>query len=394
MSVSSTPRLAGRRGVVAIFVGLLFIAGNMSNAIYPMFVNALANIPQMANINVGNLATVEFLAYGVVVLFAGKWLPEQNLRLIAALCLILQLVTGYLTTLVSPLVLIFCRLLYGAASGILVWIAFSYAARSLRPGKLISTYTACLMTCGVLWSLLSPYVIVPLFGYSAVFLTLTILSLVALVLIRYCPNEFEEICPEDTSASITFKAQLPPLITLISVGFFAAFMAIFWVYSDPIAQRLTGKLVEHWLTVSLICQIAGAALSVVLVERLAYGPVLTVGLGLLAMQMVAMIIGVDGTAFVVWTGIYGFLGYFLVGFFVRAIAQMDPTSKIVTYFPAAQLLSASFGPMLVSNLVSETDLNSILTINLAVIVACPVLLWLSFIIYRCLHTATAVETPV
>ncbi|PYY72472.1 hypothetical protein CRX42_01095 [Pseudomonas jessenii] len=366
-----------------VVVGLLFVAGNMSNAIYPSFVNALTNIPVMQSVSIGNLATAEFLAFGLAVLLAGRVVPANKLRLTAGICLFTHLLTAYAMTVLPLSALIGCRLLYGAASGTLVWIAYSYLARTSLPGQLVGIYLTGLMITGVLWSVLAPDVIVPLFGYPSLFLFLTSISFLALIFLRFCPKQINSLSESsEQSKLLKNKLSLPPILILCSVGCWGFFMTIFWVYSDPIAQTLSGELLKHWLTISLVCQIFGAALSAWLVERMPTVPVLSIGLLISVLQVASIIAGVGGTVFVVWTGVYGFLGYFLVAFYIKALANTDSTNRSVAYFPGVQMLIASIGPMVVSQMVAETDLTAVLTIDLVAIIIAPLFLWAAIVIYK------------
>src|SRR5437867_12542648 len=130
-------------------------------------------------------------------------------------------------------------------------------------------------------------------------------------------------------------------------------MTIFWVYADPFAQKLPGTVVKNWLTISLISQILGAACSALLVERLPAFAVIAVGLLISVAQVASILSGVGATGFLIWSAVYGFWGYFLVAFYIKALTQVEASSRAVVYFPGVQVLTASMGPMFVSQIVSE-----------------------------------------
>ena len=357
-----------RQNGTTIYIGLLFVAGYMSNAIYPSFINAITHIPQLQGVSIGALSTAEFLAFGLMLLIAERIVPADKIRLIAGLCLAIQLAAAYAMTVIPPSLLIGCRLLYGGASGVVLAISYIYLARTSSPGRLAAIYTTCMVLLGVVWSLLAPAVVVPLLGYPAVFLFLAFFSIVALALIRFCPNRVVALAQSsDVVTQPKAKLGTPAILILCSVGLWGFFMTIFWVYADPIAQHMQGELVKNWLTISLVCQILGAAFSALLVERLPVFTVLGVGLLISVAQIASILIGVDGTGFVFWAGVYGFWGYFLVAFYIKALTQVDPSNRSVVYYPGVQVLTASIGPMFVSYLVSETDLHAVLTIDLVAI---------------------------
>lgn len=374
-----------------IYIGLLFVAGYMSSAMYPSFINAITNIPKLQGVSIGSLSTAEFLAFGIMLLVTQKIMPADKVRLISGLCLLTQLATASAMMVIPPGLLIGCRLLYGAASGVLLATSYIYLARTASPGRLAAIYTTCMVLLGVVWSLLAPAVIVPLAGYPAVFLFLAFFSFVGLVFIRFCPQRVaEQVIATDTDTREKTRLGLPPILILCSVGLWGFFMTVFWVYADPIAQKLPGELVKNWLTISLAFQILGAACSALLVERLPVFVVLAIGLLISVVQVASILTGVSGTGFVIWAGVYGFWGYFLVAFYIKALTQVDPSYRSVVYYPGVQVLTASIGPEFVSRMVSETDLHAVLTIDLVSVVGSFALLCCAV---PCLNKACAAGLP-
>lgn len=377
-----------------VFVGLLCTNANLSNAIYPVFVTSMIGSGHANTSQVGILATAEFLSYGLAAMFAGRLLAERHLRLTAGICLALQLLMGFATTRLGFMALLPCRALFGAAEGVLVWIVYAYAARMAHPGRLVAIYTTSLMLVGVVWSWLAPSLVLPAFGHAGVVLFLVAPSLVALVLLPCGPNELAPLTQSSDQAAERPKGRIPvtALLVLLSIGFWTAYTGIFWVYSEPLAARLTGPAVQYWLVVSLAMQIIGAALAAILAQRLPYRLTVSTGLIILIAQVSSILLGVGGLGFLVWSAVYGFFGYFLVPFFVAALIQMDPSRRSVVYFPAAQFLAASLGPLLVSQFVSDSDLSSGLIIDLAAIGIAPVLFWIALAVFERAHRAAA-ELP-
>lgn len=384
---NSAPPFPRKAFVTAGFVGLLGIAGNLSSGIYPVFVASMIAVGRASASQLGILATAEFLPFGAATLLAGRFLPDRQLRLTAGICLVVQIFMAYATTKLSFSALVPCRALFGIASGILIRIVYAYAARWSHPGRLVAIYTTALMIVGVLWSWIGPSLVMPAFGPAGVIMCMSIPSLLALVLVAVGPNDLPpllEITDQDGNAG---KKRLPraSLFVLFSVGLWSAYMTIFWVYSEPLAALHTGSLVQHWLTVSLVCQILGSAFAALFAERLPYRTTVSFGLIISIAQVSLILWGVGSTGFLAWTAIYGFLGWFLVPFFVRALIETDPSRRSVVYYPAAQNLAGSLGPLLVSQFVSDSDLRSGLIIDLGAIVAAPALFWLALAAHSRLH---------
>jgi MFS family permease len=81
-----------------VFLGMLFLAGNLSTGIYPALVSSLLEAGHATPGNVGILATAEFLPFGLMFVFAGRILTRLPMRLIAGVCLITQVLSAYATT--------------------------------------------------------------------------------------------------------------------------------------------------------------------------------------------------------------------------------------------------------------------------------------------------------
>jgi MFS family permease len=170
-------------------------------------------------------------------------------------------------------------------------------------------------------------------------------------------------------------------LILLSVGMWSVFMTIFWVYSEPLAAQHPGNAIQHWLTVSLTCQILGSAMAAPLAERLSYRLVLTLGLLVSIVQVLSIMSGVSGGGFLGWTAVFGFLGWFLWPFFVAALADLDESRRSIVYLPAAQNLAGSLGPLIVSQVVSETDLSAGLLVDLIAIGIAPCILWAALVVH-------------
>jgi MFS family permease len=381
--------------ITTVFVGLLYIAGNLSNAIYPVYVTSFIAGRYANTSNVGVLATAEFLPFGLSILLAGRFLPERHLRLIAGASLVAHLVTSYATTRLPFVALIPCRAIFGIAGGMLLWISYAYVARSTHSGRLVAIYTTALMTLGVIWSWVAPNLILPAFGHPGVIMFMVVPSFLALLLLAFGPRELAPLTTAVDQGGTRSRRTLPAssLLVLFSIGMWAAFMTIIWVYSEPLAALHTGALIQRWLTVSLVCQILGAAASALFAERLPYRTIVSCGLVISVAQLVSYYLGVSSVGFVLWSGVGGFIGYFLYPFYIRALIETDATRRSVVYFPAAFNLAGSLGPIVVSGFVSDTDLSSGLLIDLGAISIAAVMFWAALVVLRRQRVTEAASDP-
>jgi MFS family permease len=388
---STTVSPPGRHRLIrTAFVGLLYIAGNISSASYPIFVTSMIGGGQATTSQVGVLATAEFLPFGLAILCSGRFLPERHLRLIAGVCLVIQLICAYASSKLSFGLLVPCRALFAVAGGILVWLAYAYVARAKHPGRLVAIYTTILLTVSMVFSRVAPGLILPTFGHGGVIMFLAVSSALGLGLLAYGPSELEALPESLDEHGVTVRGWVPAgsLLVLLSVAAWAVFMSIFWVYSAPIAQLHMGELIKNWLTISIVAQIIGSALAAVLAERLPHRATVTCGLILSILQIGSILVGVSSIGFLACSAAFGFFAYFLATFFVASLIETDPSRRSVVYFPAAQFIAGGLGPLLASQFVTGADLKAGLMIDLAAIAIAPVLFWGGILIHRRMRQPT------
>jgi MFS family permease len=365
-----------------IYIGLLFIAGSLCGGIYPVFVSSMMAAARVSVSQIGLLAGAEFIPFGLTIMFAGRFLPERRLRLIFGLSLVVHVLSTYMSMTVPFSALVVCRALSGGASGIMLWGAYAFIARSAHASRLVAIYSTVLMLLGVLWSWLIPNFVQPAFGPLGAILMLAVPSMLALLLLPFSPDVLAAL-PVETNEKGEDRSGIPLAAWLIlcSWGIWMAYMGILWVYYEPLAERQMDGIVKNWLTISLICQVAGTASSAVLAERLPFRTVLSVGLIIYIAQMVALLHGVGSLSFVIWAGVYGFFGYFLIPYFLSALTASDPSRRSIVYFPAAQYVASSAAPLVVSAVVSDTDLHAGLIVSLVTIAIALPLFWAALAVF-------------
>jgi hypothetical protein len=107
-----------------------------------------------------------------------------------------------------------------------------------------------------------------------------------------------------------------------------------------------------FVVTALTSSLGGAAVGTVVAERLPFGRIMSGGLLICLTQVIAILSGVGSVGYVIWFSVFGFLGYFLVPFFVKALVAADANGQSVVFFPAAQYAGGSLGPLMASFVVS------------------------------------------
>jgi hypothetical protein len=77
--------------------------------------------------------------------------------------------------------------------------------------------------------------------------------------------------------------------------------------------------------------------------------------------------------------LFGFLGYFIVPFFVKVLAAVDFSRSAVVFFPGAQYTGAALGPLLVSFVVASGQYRGGLLVDLTLTLGAIGSLWIGLL---------------
>ena len=373
------------------------VASQLFTNVYPVFVGALASSGRATPAQLGRLATVEYLCMALAAMFAGKILPLTRLRSVAVIASLIEIAAVVATTYVSGDELLPVRAIFAGACGVHVWIQYEFVARSHNPGRLVGLCTTVVVIAAVLMSWLASSYVVPAFGVDGVILFFGLPSFVAILGALMLPRTVAAVPthPQTNAAPKQSGFSSGSLWLLASAGAWSAWINVLWVYSEPLSRALgmSETTSQAFVVASLISSLAGAGLGALMAERLPSGAVLTAGLTICMAQVIAFLLGVGSTAYVIWFCPFGFVGYFLVPFFVKALAAADSSRQSVVFFPTAQYSGASLGPLIASFVVSPGQYRGGLLVDLGCIAVAIGALWIDLFYRRVSRGSTALEPP-
>jgi hypothetical protein len=370
--------------LTALAVGTLAVASQLFTNVYPVFMGAIAAAGRASPAQLGRLATVEYLALTLGAMFSGKLLAGARLRTVAIVAGVVQLAAVGASTLAAGDWLLPVRAFYAYACGIHLWIMYEFVARSRNPGRLVGVCTAVVVSVAVVASWLASNFVAPAWGVNGVILFFGLPGVIAILGSFSLPNTLSE-APNASEAAApaqaSFKIPLASVWLLLSVFAWSGWISILWVYVEPVARALEippGVSQASVLT-ALSCSLIGAVAGAATAARLSAGGMLTIGLGVGIVQGVSLLSGIGPSAYLIGFGTFGFFGYFLVPFFVKALAAADVKKQAVVFFPGAQYAGGSIAPLIVSFVVSPEKYRGGIFVALASIVIAILCAWIGLL---------------
>jgi hypothetical protein len=359
-----------------VVVGLLGIAGLVGGSLYPVMTDALTSAGRASPDQIGRMATAEFLAFALTALFAKRVLSLSNLRGIATIAAIVQIVAVLATTRLSGELLSPVRAVFGGAAGVLVWIQYEFIARAHRPARLTGIYTAAAVVTAIALSWIGPGFVSAWFGVDGLIMAIGSASVIALLAAPFGPRQLRPWSSVEGDVA-SDKPTAESVLLLVSIVAWSCWMTLLWVYAGPLSQSLAvSELASRaFVGTSLVLQILGAAAGAAWADRMRFRRVLGGGLTISVIVSVLLWAGVGSYAFIACFGVYGFLSYFLVPFYVQGLAALDVSRRSVVLFPGAQYLGAGVGPLAASFVVSEGDYEAGMLVGSGFVMAALLSLW-------------------
>ena len=332
------------------------IVGVLIPGLQPQLLGALAVEGRLSVAALGSLASVELLAMGIAAGAAGFVLSICRLRTTAIAALIAAGSLDILTPHLGAGGIFVARIGAGIAEGVLIWLMIGLIVRADRPERWSGIYLAT-QTLAQL-ALASGIGLVGA-GSDGGFTTLGIVTLAALVAVRWMPAAYPALAAaDDRGGMIPARGAL----ALAGIVLYLAFVVAVWVYVEPLAAQrgLPPRAIHLIAPLSLAMQVLGAGAATIVAGRLPRSATIVIvgiaNLGLLG------VMGATSSAlwFVAATAAFGFLWLFVLPFQVPAVVAADPTRRAAVLIGGAQLIGSSLGPFAAGLLIAEADVAPIL----------------------------------
>jgi hypothetical protein len=389
-SLSDVPGQAAQRVSVTeprpgdppfLAIAALAVASQLFTNVYPVSLGALEAGGRATPAQLGQLASVEYLFMAVTALFVARVFPLDRLRQVVIVVSVAQFTAILASTMLTGNLFLAVRAVFASACGVQIWLQYELIGRSAKPGRLVGACIVTVVVSALLMSSLAARFVLPGFGINGMILFFGLPSLVAVLAAWWLPRAIDAAASKaQSSAAHRTKLSSGSYWILLSGLAWSAWISILWVFSEPLSRSfgVSDSASHAFVYVSLISSLAGAALGALLSERISFNWALSLGLTTCLALVVSFLAGVNSVAYIIWSSVFGFLGYFLVPFFVKALVAADRSGHSVGLFPAMQYGGACLGPLAASFLVAPGQYRGGLFATLASILLAMGAYWIGF----------------
>jgi len=369
MLTTENPGWIGRAPTWAQAVAVMYVGvtGVMIAGLQPLLLGALQQEGRLDASQLGHAATAELLAMGVTAGLAAALLKPRGLRWIGLGVGVALALLDWLTLRFTGEGVTLVRAAAGVPSGVMIWLTIGMITRAPRPQRWSGVYlTVQTLAQFGLATVLTVFV-VGRFGANGGFLALAGVSALAGVAALAGPAAYAPLGRSDA------RAELPNArgaMALAACFLFLASIIGVWVYAEPLSRQSghAPAVVGTAVSLSLACQVLGGGGATLLAGRLRWFPIL-LGCTALLLILLALFASLPGAVeFLAVSGAFGFLWLFLMPFLVPMTIEADPSRRSANLIGGAQLLGGSFGPLMASLLVTDTDARGALVFGAAALV--------------------------
>ena len=336
------------------------IMGAIMPSLLPILLGGLLQEHRLTASLMGQTATIELLAIGVVSGVAGAWLPHRHLRKIGFLAGILLVAANVSTMFLSGAAILAVRALSGMCCGLYLWVIVGMFVRSKVAARWIGIYTLLLGVAALALSSLFSAILVPRFGINGAFAGLAVIcgfvSLASLLL----PPAYASLGDSGASGS-----RMPPssgVLALLMQFIYTAGLLAVWVYVGTMSLQNGNSVTDTAFAFSLAfaMQIVGGGIASALANRLSALPVIVVA-GSISIALAAYIAGgASGNGYIAGIALFGGLWMFAAPYLLPFTIAVDPTLKSALLGTSAQLVGCAAGPALASMIISDADVSGAL----------------------------------
>ena len=338
----------------------------------------LADKGRLTDAGIGQTATLELLAMGLATAAVGMIKRPSRLKLIAfsasAALALLDLGSAW----AGGAALMVVRTLAGAVEGVLLWITVAMISRTVTPERWAGVFFTAQVLAQLAMAVLFAVWVMPRFGSVGGFIALALAGLAGIVPAFFVPSRFAPL------PLALGQAGAPPLRGWIALGATLVYVsagAAVGIYLQPLAHQagLSADVARTSNWVSLVAQVAGGGLAIVLAGRVRYFTIF------IAASVTYLAVWWDlglvqpAWLFVVANAAGGLTGLLLGPFLVPFTIDADPTRRAAMQSGAAQLLGGAIGPLFASMVVGDRDVHGVLWLAAALMFAgLAVVAWLRF----------------
>jgi predicted MFS family arabinose efflux permease len=367
--MNPSPSLSPSPAHVAVSLAIGSIA-LLVLGLQPILLGELLESHRVSLEGVGLVAMAEIVALGLGVLLGDLTQPLARLRGVTAVAALAAAALDAATLRASgDLGFTLVRAAAGVAEGLLVWSTTAVVVRSSQPDRAAGVFFVLQTLLQAALGLVLARAVIPAGGWAGAFLVLAGLSLAPVAAAGGLPARLAALAPATVSGfTWSVRTVLPLAVAFLQL----AALAALWAYLEPLGRSagFSATSVQTLIAAGLGMQVLGGCAGSALVKRLTAVPTLALGAVVLAGAVLGMRQASHHTdVFALLCALFAFAWLFLLPFQMRLAFDADPSGRVGSLLPAAQLFGTAFGPLIASLLVDGDNAASVPAVSAAFAVA-------------------------
>jgi len=332
-------------GTLAVMLGIA-VLGPAVFLLLPAFIGALADTYQLSDGELGLLGSADLIGLAIAAATGIIWVQKAKWRPVVFASLSIIVLGNVTSSLLTDFWALFSvRLMVGFASGALMAIFMSFAARTPDPNRTAALLIICQVSfMAVAFSLL-PFVISE-WGVDGIFVALAMLSSVLFLFVRLIP---ESVAPTVVSTQTYPKWSIKASLVLVSMSLFFIAQSGVWAFIEIIGReaQLTNLEVASALSLSTLFGLAGPLGAFFFGERFGLRMPIAISFFMQAIVLLYMALASYGyVAFLVCLSLFQVFWNLPLSYQFSTMVKNDLSGRLVVMVPTCQALGIALGPIL------------------------------------------------
>lgn len=333
----------------------------------PLLLGELLAQNRLSLEGVGLVAMGEILSLGLGVVLGDLLRSVFSLRVLTVVAILaasgMDLITANTT---GDGALALTRALAGLAEGLLLWGTVNLIVQGPAPDRLAGVFMVVQTLGQAAVAAMLAYWVLPIKSTSSYgFVFLGALTAASLLLVRWQPVRLAN--QQATTTTAGFGWGLNHLLLLGLAFMQLSAIGGLWAYLEPLSKYvgLDAQSAQLLVSGTLLMQVLGGCLGIILVRRVSDYSMLAVAALLLGGIALGMYFSADlgVRIFLLSCGAFGLVWLMLTPFQVRIALQLDPSGRIAALVPGMQLLGCAFGPLMASQWVVGENAEYVLLVS-------------------------------
>jgi MFS transporter, DHA1 family, inner membrane transport protein len=356
--------ISAREVTAALSIGsaALLIMG-----VQPILLGEMLDARQITLEGVGLVAMAELVALGLGVLLGDLAKPLTRLRSVTVIASLSVLALDALTLKATGDVgFALIRGAAGLAEGVLLWATTAIIVRLPDPARVAGIFFVVQTLAQALICLVLARTVIPAYGWQGAIVVLAALMLLPAILAVGLPRTLRSLAaPAHTGFRWSPRTAAPLLAVFLQMSALGSL----WAYLEPLGKSagFDAKGIQTLIAAAFAFQVTGGGVASALVHRLFPRPTLIAGSAALGASALAMSpgLGASPLVFASLSAAFSFMWVFILPFQTAMSFGADPSGRVASLVPAAQLFGFAFGPLVASVLVEGENAAAVPMVSAA-----------------------------